>query len=70
MALSMDIGKEVMKVIKDGMSHRQAAARFDISPVTAVRWEKRVETTGHLERIRVNPALIQRQRRNLRILVA
>ena len=46
MALSKDIRKKVMKAIKGGMSRRQAAARFDIGPATAVRWAKRVETTG------------------------
>ncbi len=48
MALSMDIRKKVMKVIAGGMSRRQAAARFDIGPATAVRWAKRVETTGEV----------------------
>ena len=46
MALSMDIREKVMKAIAGGMSRRQAAARFDIGPATAVRWAKRVETTG------------------------
>ena len=48
MALSMDIRKKVMKSIVGGMSRRQAAARFDIGPATAVRWAKRVETTGEV----------------------
>lgn len=48
MALSMDIRKKVMKAIEGGMSRRQAAARFDIGPATAVRWAKRVETTGNV----------------------
>ena len=46
MALSMDIREKVMKAIAGGMSRRQAAARFDIGPATAVRWAKRVETSG------------------------
>ena len=46
MALSMDIRKKVVKAIELGMSRRQAAARFDIGPATAVRWAKRVEITG------------------------
>ena len=46
MALSKDIREKVVKAIKGGMSRRQAAARFDIGPATAVRWAKRVETTG------------------------
>ena len=48
MALSMDIRKKVMKAIEGGKSRRQAAARFDIGPATAVRWAKRVETTGEV----------------------
>jgi len=46
MALSMDIREKVMKAIEGGMSRRQAAARFDVGPATAVRWAKRVEITG------------------------
>ena len=46
MTLSMDIREKVMKAITGGMSCRQAAARFYIGPATAVRWAKRVETTG------------------------
>jgi transposase len=48
MALSMDIREKVMKAIAGGMSRRKAAARFDIGPATAVRWAKRVETTGDM----------------------
>jgi transposase len=48
MAQSMDIRKKVMKAIEGGMSRRQAAARFDIGPATAVRWAKRVEITGNV----------------------
>ena len=48
MALSMDIRAKVMKAIVGGMSRRQAAARFDIGPATAVRWAKRVETSGSI----------------------
>jgi transposase len=46
MALSKDIREKVVKAIKGGMSRRQAAARFDVGPATAIRWAKRVETTG------------------------
>jgi transposase len=48
MALSRDIREKVVKAIASGMSRRQAAARFDIGPATAVRWAKRVETTGEV----------------------
>jgi transposase len=46
MVMSRDIREKVVKAIKGGMSRRQAAARFDVGPATAVRWAKRVETTG------------------------
>ncbi len=62
MALSMDIREKVMKAIAGGMSRRQAAARFDIGPATAVRWAKRVETTGE-----VAPLTMGGDRRSQRI---
>jgi transposase len=48
MALSRDIREKVVKAIAEGMSCSQAATRFDIGPATAVRWAKRVETTGEV----------------------
>ena len=42
-----------MKAIAGGMSRRQAAARFDIGPGTAVRWAKQVETTGDVAPLRM-----------------
>lgn len=62
MALSMDLREKVMKAIRGGMSRRQAAARFDIGPATAVRWAKRVEITGE-----VAPAKMGGDRRSRRI---
>jgi transposase len=62
MALSMDLREKVMKAIRGGMSRRQAAARFDIGPATAVRWAKRVEITGE-----VAPARMGGDRRSQRI---
>lgn len=62
MALSMDLREKVMKAIKGGMSRRQAAARFDIGPATAVRWAKRVEITGD-----VGPGKMGGDRRSERI---
>ena len=53
MALSMDIREKVMKAIAGGMSRRQAAARFYIGPATAVRWAKRVETSGSVAPLRM-----------------
>jgi transposase len=48
MALSIDIREKVMKAIEGGISHRQAAARFDIGPATAVRWAELALTTGEV----------------------
>ena len=62
MALSRDIREKVLKAIAGGMSRRQAAARFDIGPATAVRWAKRVETTGD-----VAPSKMGGDRRSQRI---
>jgi Transposase len=62
MALSMDIREKVMKAIAGGMSRRQAATRFDIGPATAVRWAKRVETSGS-----VAPSKMGVDRRSQRI---
>jgi transposase len=62
MTLSMDLREKVMKAIRGGMSRRQAAARFDIGPATAVRWAKRVEITGE-----VAPAKMGGDRRSQRI---
>ena len=53
MALSIDIREKVMKAITGGMSRRQAAARFDIGPATAIRWAKQVETTGDVAPLRM-----------------
>ena len=46
------------------MSRRQAAARFDIGPATAVRWTKRVETAGE-----VAPLKMGGDRRSQRMLL-
>jgi transposase len=54
MALSKDIREKVVKAIKGGMSRRQAAARFDVGPATAVRWAKRVETTGDVSPMKMS----------------
>ncbi|HXW22464.1 MAG TPA: IS630 transposase-related protein, partial [Rhodomicrobium sp.] len=62
MALSMDIREKVMKAIAGGMSRRQAAARFDIGPATAVRWAKRFETSGS-----VTPSKMGGDRKSQRI---
>ena len=62
MALSMDIRVKVLNAIVGGMSCRQAAARFCIGPATAIRWAKRVETSGS-----VAPSAMGGDRRSQRI---
>jgi len=45
-ALSVDLRDRVIAAIEEGMSCRQAAARFGISPSSAIRWRCRVRTQG------------------------
>jgi len=45
--LSMDLRERVVVAIeRDGMSCRQAAARFGVAPSTAVRWRQLMRATG------------------------
>jgi transposase len=37
-ALSLDLRTRVLAAIAEGMSCRQAAARFGVSPSSAIRW--------------------------------
>jgi putative transposase len=44
---SMDLRERVVAAVEqEGLSRRQAAARFDISYSSAIAWLKRVQTTG------------------------
>ncbi len=43
---SLDLRERVVAAIGAGMSCRQAAEQFDVSPATAIRWAQRVRTTG------------------------
>ena len=44
---SMDLRERVVAAVqRDGLSRRQAAARFGVGYATAIHWLKRVETTG------------------------
>lgn len=45
-ALSMDLRNRVIAAIEGGMSCRQAAARFGVSPASAIRWRSRLRTQG------------------------
>src|SRR3954462_13578614 len=46
-AYSMDLRERVVAAVaQEGLSRRQAAARFGISDSTAINWLKRVATTG------------------------
>lgn len=48
-ALSQDLRRRVTAAISQGKSRRAAAAQFAISAATAVRLQKRFETTGSIE---------------------
>ena len=45
-ALSVDLRHRVVAAIAEGMSRRQAAARFGVSAASAVRWHQRFKTSG------------------------
>jgi transposase len=44
--LSDDLRLRVVRAIDEGMSRRQAAARFDVAPSTAIRWHEEWRRTG------------------------
>lgn len=47
-ALSVDLRQRVVDAVRDGMSRRQAAARFGVSPSSAVRWTAQAAATGEV----------------------
>ena len=48
-AYSMDLRERVVAAVTgEGLSRRQAAARFGVSDSTAINWLKRVERTGSI----------------------
>jgi transposase len=47
-SLSVDLRRRVVDAINGGLSRRQAAERFKISPSSAIRWHQRHRTTGAL----------------------
>lgn len=48
-ALSVDLRERVVGAVQKGLSRRQAAERFGISPSSAVRWKKLERDTGSVE---------------------
>lgn len=47
-ALSVDLRRRVVDAINEGLSCRQAAERFNVSPSSAIRWHQRHRATGGL----------------------
>ncbi len=47
-ALSIDLRLRVVAAIEHGLSRRQAAARFGVSPASAVRWSERRRENGDI----------------------
>jgi len=45
-ALSVDLRERVVGAVEGGVSCRQAADRFGVSPSSAVRWKQRERETG------------------------
>jgi transposase len=44
--LSMDLRSRLLAAIDEGLSCREAAARFGVAPSTAIRWEAQRRETG------------------------
>ena len=44
--LSIDLRKRVVRAIEGGLSRRAAAAKFDVSIASAVRWHQRFKRQG------------------------
>jgi transposase len=47
--LSNDLRLRVVRAIESGLSRRAAAAKFDVSIASAVRWHQRYARTGSIE---------------------
>ena len=47
--LSNDLRLRVVKAIEGGLSRRAAAAKFEVSIASAVRWYQRFKRTGSIE---------------------
>ena len=47
--LSNDLRLRVVLAIEGGLSRRAAAAKFDVSVASAVRWHQRYKRTGSVE---------------------
>jgi transposase len=45
-SLSVDLRVRVLKAISEGMSRRQAAARFGVSAASAIRWQTLAQRVG------------------------
>ncbi|GEB84201.1 hypothetical protein AOR01nite_26780 [Acetobacter orleanensis] len=51
--LSLDLRERVVAVVLNGLSRRQAAERFGVSPASAVRWCALAAATGNSGRVTV-----------------
>jgi transposase len=47
-ALSVDLRERVLRAVAAGATHRQAAARFGVSPASVSRWRVREREQGHV----------------------
>lgn len=55
MAISQDLRIRVVRKVASGMSRRQAAAHFEVSPSSAVRFARRHEDEGSVA-VKLRPA--------------
>ena len=49
MTLSQDLRLRIVNMVKSGASRRQAAAHFEVSVKSAIRFAKQFDTQGHVE---------------------
>lgn len=61
-ALSLDLRTRVLQAVADGACHRQAAARFGVSPASASRWRALERSQGD-----VRPGPLGGGRRSARV---
>ena len=59
MTISQDLRIRIVKKVSSGMSRRQAAARFDVSPSSAIRFVQRHDEDGT---VAVKPRLPRKRR--------
>jgi transposase len=47
-AISVDLRRRVCAAISEGLSRREAAIRFSVSPSSAIRWQAQMQASGDI----------------------